>query len=103
MVCICRSALELPWFHGLIICIVQFIDVSKVVTTCPVRALSLSTDKYCGGPVIVKILCIRASDIALAVRSLVGIANTKFVLLARCQNYELETIETFWHVFNINC
>ena len=54
IVWICHSALELPWFHGLIICIEQFIDCNRVLITCPVKALSLSTDKNCGGPEIVK-------------------------------------------------
>ena len=67
---------------------VQFIDVSNVVITWSVNALSLSTDKYCGGPVMVKILCIYASDMALAIRSDVGIANTKLVCshVARTMN-----------------
>ena len=49
--------------------------------TIPVSALSLSTDKNHGGPVIVNILCINASDMALALRSFVGTAKTKLVCL----------------------
>ena len=54
-------------------------DVRSVDITAHVNALSLSTERYCGGPVIVNIQCINASDTARAVLSFVGIAKTKLV------------------------
>ena len=58
---------------------VQFKDVNNSCITFPVRALSLSTERNCGGPEIANTLWINASVTAHDVLSFVGIANTKFV------------------------
>ena len=103
IVWICLSALELPWFHGLIICMVHSKLFSTSVITWDIKAESWSMDNLVGGPVNRNTLCIKASAIVCVFLVLQRYCVHKICLFTCCNKKMFIIQETFWHGFQISC
>ena len=80
-------------------------DCNRVLITCPVKALSLSTDRNCGGPEIVKTQWIKVSETTRASLSFVRIANTELVCLqvVRTINLKLSNPSGIYFISTAKC